>query len=41
MPRNPRRGGVIAGIMLIGPAGGRLGIAALVTTGLYVADQRA
>jgi hypothetical protein len=39
MPRNPRRGGVIAGIMLTILLVGVLGIAALVTTGLYVADH--
>jgi len=39
MPRNYRRGGALAGIMLIILMLGVLGIAALVTTGLYVADH--
>jgi hypothetical protein len=39
MHRNSRRGGVLAGIMLMVLMVGVLGIAALVTTGLYVADN--
>ena len=39
MPRNYRRGGALAGIMLMVLVLGALGIAALVTTGLYVADH--
>ena len=39
MPRNPRRGGVVAGIMLTVLIVGVLGVAALVTTGLYVAEN--
>jgi hypothetical protein len=39
MPRNPRHGGVIAGVMLTILVLGVLGIATLVTTGLYVADH--
>jgi len=39
MPRNPRRGGIIAGFMLMVLVVGILGIAALVSTGLYVADH--
>lgn len=39
MPRNNRRGGALAGIMLMVLILGALGIAALVTTGLYVADN--
>jgi hypothetical protein len=39
MPRNSRHGGVIAGVMLAVLILGVLGIATLVTTGLYVADH--
>jgi hypothetical protein len=39
MPRNYRRGGALAGIMLTVLMLGVLGIAALVTTGLYFADH--
>jgi hypothetical protein len=39
MPRNYRRGGALAGIILIVLMIGVVGIAALVTTGLYVADH--
>ncbi len=39
MPRNPRRGGALAGIMLMILLAGVIGIACLVTTGLYVADH--
>ena len=39
MPRNNRRGGALAGIMLVVLMLGVLGIAALVTMGLYVADN--
>jgi hypothetical protein len=39
MPRNYRRGGALAGIMLTVLMLGVLGIAVLVTTGLYVADH--
>ena len=39
MSRNPRRGGVLAGILLTIVILGVLGVAALVTTGLYVADH--
>jgi hypothetical protein len=39
MPRNYRRGGALAGIMLMVLMIGVVGIAALVTTGLYVADR--
>ncbi len=39
MHRNPRHGGAIAGIMLTVMMLGVLGIAALVTTGLYVAGH--
>jgi len=39
MPRNNRRGGAIAGIILMVLMLGALGIAALVATGLYVADN--
>jgi hypothetical protein len=39
MPRNCRRGGALAGIMLTVLMLGALGIAALVATGLYIADH--
>ena len=39
MPRNYRRGGALAGIMLTVLMLGVLGIAVLVTTGLYVTDH--
>jgi len=39
MPRNNRRGGALAGIMLVVLMLGVLGIAALVTTGVFVADH--
>ncbi|HUD98019.1 MAG TPA: hypothetical protein VMR62_00485 [Bryobacteraceae bacterium] len=39
MPRNYRRGGALAGILLMVLMLGVLGIAALVTTGLYFADH--
>ena len=39
MHRNSRRGGALAGIMLTVMMLGVLGLAALVTTGLYVADN--
>jgi len=39
MHRNSRRGGIIAGFMLMVLVVGILGIAALVSTGLYVADH--
>jgi hypothetical protein len=39
MPRDSRRGGIIAGVMLMVLMLGVLGIAALVTTGLYVASH--
>src|ERR1022692_2654468 len=39
MPRNYRRGGALAGIMLMVLMLGALGIAALVATGLYIADH--
>jgi hypothetical protein len=39
MPRNSRRGGALAGIILVVLMLGLLGIAALVATGLYVADH--
>jgi len=39
MPRNNRRGGVIAGVMLTVLLLGTLGIAALVAMGLFVADH--
>jgi len=39
MPRNHRRGGALAGIMLTVLMLGVLGIAVLVTTGVYVADH--
>jgi hypothetical protein len=39
MPRNSRRGGALAGIILAVLMLGFLGVAALVVTGLYVADH--
>jgi len=39
MPRNSRRGGALAGIILMTLMLGALGIAALVTMGLFVADH--
>jgi len=39
MPRNGRRGGALAGIILTVLMLGALGIAALVVTGVYVADH--
>jgi hypothetical protein len=39
MSRNPRRGGALAGIILIMLIVGLVGFAALVSTGLYVADR--
>jgi hypothetical protein len=39
MPRNPRRGGALATIMLMILLAGVIGIACLVATGLYVANH--
>jgi hypothetical protein len=39
MPQNNRRGGVLAGVILMVLMVGVLGVVALVTTGLYVADN--